>query len=600
MFDGTNALEICSADGKFNDAEYKNAKNNYDISYTIASKKRIVTYDIINDAVRYCRDNDLLQCIAFVFSQRNCEVYADNTTVKLIKQTDRESNKKEFDKRMRPFKEIYQDLPLYDKVRELVGKGVCYHHSGLPPIFKEIIQEMFRDGHLKVLFATETFAVGVNMPVRTILLTDLTKYSDTGLRSLRPDEFKQICGRAGRRGKDTHGYAIMLPIRSFYDMGDIKELIYGNMPSIVSTMEIGYNSLLKLKQSIVTDVSTFYGMSLRNEQNTVNIVPYVKRFEEIKETIKEYNDVLTDQNINKVKEYFRLDLIASGKASIGGFSMKMNNKDKKKLKSLNGFRKSNTKLFNRYEEYTKLERELSKLSDEIKYLSGDASVERVSGLCKVLHDLGLLTDTYELTAKGIVASQINECDCSPLLVGLFYKILDDYTLTSSEIVGITAVLLEKSRYERDYGMVLGKDLTSADISVLKYTGEYNSKGMVDCTPNMRSVIKSIQEYAHNSQGIEAKHKVCNPESLWDVNMGWIEIAYKWAEGAHIKDICSILEESGDNLGTFIKNMLKIYNILEDLESIANDLHKMELIDVLETAKSSILRSVVNNFSIHIN
>jgi ATP-dependent RNA helicase DOB1 len=98
---------------------------------------------------------------------------------------------------------------------KLLMKGIGYHHSGLVHPLKEIQEILFSQGLIKILFATETFSVGVNMPTRCVIFTELTKYDGTrnDFRYLNTSEYLQMAGRAGRRGKDTEGTVIYLPLK---------------------------------------------------------------------------------------------------------------------------------------------------------------------------------------------------------------------------------------------------------------------------------------------------------------------------------------------------------------------------------------------------
>ena len=93
---------------------------------------------------------------------------------------------------------------------ELLGRGIGVHHSGILPILKETIELLFARGLVKLLFATETFAMGVNMPARTVVFDSIRKYDEGGMRELRPAEYIQMAGRAGRRGLDATGTVILL------------------------------------------------------------------------------------------------------------------------------------------------------------------------------------------------------------------------------------------------------------------------------------------------------------------------------------------------------------------------------------------------------
>jgi superfamily II RNA helicase len=141
-------------------------------------------------------------------------------------------------------------LPQYNALMSLLVKGVAFHHSGLLPILKEIVEVLFSRGLLKILFATETFAVGINMPTKTVVFTSYRKYDDAveGLRMLRTDEYIQMAGRAGRRGKDTRGFVYYLPDRKPETLEDVQAMMKGQQQSLESRMDFHYDFLLKCLQ----------------------------------------------------------------------------------------------------------------------------------------------------------------------------------------------------------------------------------------------------------------------------------------------------------------------------------------------------------------
>ena len=92
----------------------------------------------------------------------------------------------------------------------ILRRGVGIHHGGLIPIVKEVIELLFQEGLLKVLFTTETFAMGINMPAKTVVFTSMEKFDGDDFRFLTGGEFIQMSGRAGRRGLDDRGYTILM------------------------------------------------------------------------------------------------------------------------------------------------------------------------------------------------------------------------------------------------------------------------------------------------------------------------------------------------------------------------------------------------------
>jgi antiviral helicase SKI2 len=104
----------------------------------------------------------------------------------------------------------FRDCEQYSQVRKVISRGIGYHHSGLIPKIREVIEFLIKNKLVKLVFATETFAVGLNFPVKTVVMTSLTKPTERGFRYLTPSEYKQMAGRAGRRFLDPFGNVILM------------------------------------------------------------------------------------------------------------------------------------------------------------------------------------------------------------------------------------------------------------------------------------------------------------------------------------------------------------------------------------------------------
>ena len=103
-----------------------------------------------------------------------------------------------------------KELPQIEKILTLLNRVIVIHHSGLLPILKETIEILFQEGLIKVLFATETFSIGLNMPAKTVVFTSVRKFDGVSQRWVSPSKFVQMSGRAGRRGLDDRGIVIMM------------------------------------------------------------------------------------------------------------------------------------------------------------------------------------------------------------------------------------------------------------------------------------------------------------------------------------------------------------------------------------------------------
>lgn len=154
-----------------------------------------------------------------------------------------------FRRHLLPHKVALEGVPGYDKFKELLDRGVGYHHAGMLPILREYVELLFQQKLLRVVFATETLGVGINMPARTVVFTQLHKRAgDAGERDLRPDEFWQMAGRSGRRGIDTHGYIVYWPqCGRPPSSAALSVLLTGSMPTIQSQLRIEPSLLHSVK-----------------------------------------------------------------------------------------------------------------------------------------------------------------------------------------------------------------------------------------------------------------------------------------------------------------------------------------------------------------
>jgi superfamily II RNA helicase len=204
----------------------------------------------LNEHIQKLEDTQLLPALFFVFSRKNCVQYASKVTASLVDSSDSAAIKHILNFHLHRYPDL-KTLPQYYELEGLLLKGIAYHHSGLLPVLKEIVEILFGRGLVRVLFATETFAVGINMPTKTVVFTSYRKYDDltNGLRMLRTDEYIQMAGRAGRRGKDTQGIVYYLPDHEAEEAFSVEQMMTGKQSTIVSQMDFGVDFILKSLQS---------------------------------------------------------------------------------------------------------------------------------------------------------------------------------------------------------------------------------------------------------------------------------------------------------------------------------------------------------------
>ena len=191
----------------------------------------------------------------FCFSRRRCEQLAVRLQRKL-----RLFEKDERRRVLAMYDELIEryeigDHPAVPTLRESVGKGVLYHHAGMLPVFKDVVERLFTSGLVKLLFTTETFALGVNMPARSVVFDSMSKFNGVDIEPISPLQFRQMAGRAGRQGLDEEGdvYCILDPERDSAKI--IAEIVHKKPGAIRSRFNLGYATILNLYRLIGRDIA---------------------------------------------------------------------------------------------------------------------------------------------------------------------------------------------------------------------------------------------------------------------------------------------------------------------------------------------------------
>lgn len=196
--------------------------------------------------VKMIMERNFAPVIIFSFSKKECETYAmqmaklDFNTIEEKKLVD-----EVFNNAMEVLSEEDRQLPQVENVLPLLRRGIGIHHGGLLPILKETIEILFGEGLLKALFATETFAMGLNMPARTVLYTSPRKFDGKEMRWITSGEYIQMSGRAGRRGLDDKGIVILMIDEKVSKVVG-KDIVQGKPDPINSAFHLTYNMVLNL------------------------------------------------------------------------------------------------------------------------------------------------------------------------------------------------------------------------------------------------------------------------------------------------------------------------------------------------------------------
>jgi len=192
--------------------------------------------------------SDLLPAIYFLFSRNDCQSFAERLAVMrphlvgerqvaLIEQT--------MAAILAGLRPEDRELEQVRVITDLARKGIGFHHAGLLPILKQLVEVLFTRGLMEVVFATDTLALGVNMPARTVVVGRMSKWDGRRRRALIPNEFQQMAGRAGRRGMDKLG-SVVVPYSPWFTFHETLEIATGELHPVRSAFAVRYNTVLNL------------------------------------------------------------------------------------------------------------------------------------------------------------------------------------------------------------------------------------------------------------------------------------------------------------------------------------------------------------------
>ncbi|MBC9785466.1 DEAD/DEAH box helicase [Heliobacterium chlorum] len=227
---------------------------------------------------------ELLPALYFLFSRNGCEQAAREWSgYSFLSDAER-------DVAEGVLKEVEDRLPgitatsIWPAMREMLSRGIGFHHAGLPPVVKQAVEEVFGRGLVRLLYATETFAVGINFPVKTVCIDSTTKFDGKSFRVMTGTEYHQMAGRAGRRGMDERGLVIVR-----VDFTNFSEERFPNWPDrqpepIRSRFGLSFNSVVNLAAHHSDEqVDKILANNFKAYQETVEMRHAKKRLNRLKE-----------------------------------------------------------------------------------------------------------------------------------------------------------------------------------------------------------------------------------------------------------------------------------------------------------------------------
>jgi superfamily II RNA helicase len=530
----------------------------------------------MNETIKMLEKEELLPALFFVLSRKQCEIYASKVEGSLLSSSDTASVKHIITFHLHRHMKDLEKVPQYHQIYDLLCRGIAFHHSGLLPLLKEIIEVLFSKGFVKMMFCTETFAVGLNMPTKTVLFAGFKKYDEQtgGMRMLRTDEYIQMAGRAGRRGKDDKGIVIYLPDREPVEPSEMKGMMKGSRPPIQSRMDFHYDFILKTIQA------SSEGQSLKWLSIMEQSYWFQQRQKQIKQIKNEIETCQKKINETNVEEPFftelekRFELEQNIKQTVNAARREV----QKQLDTLKNkqFGPKWATAWTNFNLLRILNKELAELNKDLQIL--ESHQECITPAVKFLYEIGYLkTDepltlkNEDLTLKGILATEINEGH-QILMTELYTRELL-HKLSGEDIVTVLSCFQEEKETE-----------DSPSINELNISDE------------VRYVFESIKEMSQEYQNFE--DKIGYPiQDYWKTSTQMIEPMRRWIEGENASLIC---QEHGLFEGNFIRAIMKMANMLDEWLAMATYCQHTEQIDKIMKVRQSIIRDIVISDSLYLH
>ncbi|KAK7870957.1 hypothetical protein R5R35_012172 [Gryllus longicercus] len=247
---------VMDGNGKFNEAGYSQAKQAKESKKPgkdafgpkgprpgFSQKQEKTMWEAL---ISHLKEKDRLPVIAFTLSRNRCDDNARCLSVDLTTQREKSYIRVFFKKCLDKLKDCDKTLPQVQTMKSMLERGIGVHHSGILPLLKEMVEMLFQQEKVKLLFATETFAMGVNMPARTVIFDSIRKFNGQITQNLLPAEYIQMAGRAGRRGTDKKGTVIILCKNDVPKMDDLKSMMLGKPERLTSQFRLTYSMILRL------------------------------------------------------------------------------------------------------------------------------------------------------------------------------------------------------------------------------------------------------------------------------------------------------------------------------------------------------------------
>jgi len=545
---------------------------------------------VLNSLALFLRDREMLPAIAFVFSRKHVELCAKEITVPLLEDDSKVGYtvRRECEQIIRklPNYQEYLTLPEYNQVVSLLEKGIGIHHSGMIPVLREIVELMISKKYIKLLFATESFAIGLDCPIKTAIFTSLTKYDGQMERYLMPHEYTQMAGRAGRRGLDTVGHVVHCNnLFKLPTLNDYRSILCGKPQQLVSKFHINYSLILNLlKNGQTFDFHKFAERSMIQEELANSKDSLCSAIHEIRARVDKKKESLLF-----MKTPYEICMrYLSLKNEIKTLVNKKRKECEREIQSLENQHFDLSKDIGYVEEYMNLSRDLDDQSASLEFMNSFIERQTMS-ICSILTKRGFIDITYQeddsrgayanyyLTDLGKIASSINEVHSLVL-----------------------AQFMESSQYFKDFDeyQIVGIFSAFTDIKLPDDQRRYNAPDILKAPLN--DLLKLIHMYEDDELDEEVVTGI-KYENI--INYDMVELSMKWTECSDELSCRRFVQgdvaDKGISVGDFNKAMMKIATIAKEVAKVAEEFGHMELLHKLSKIDGLVFKYVTTAQSLYL-
>ena len=513
--------------------------------------KAVQKKSVVKDVIRNLFEKDMLPAIYFTFSRKKCDEQMEKCAeMCLVTPKEQAEIKKEIDEYIAENPYLYKNKHI-----EYLLQGVASHHAGLLPGWKVLVEKLFQKGLIKVVFATETLAAGINMPARSTVISSISKRTDSGHRTLTPSEFLQMSGRAGRRGMDEIGYVTIVG-SAFQTPEEVAELVLSDANPLESKFSPSYSMVLNLLQRFsLEEAKELVLKSFGYFSSNSRVEPLLALKESYQQKIDECNTFVcyakrTNEdlfNYNKIRDMYvqnRRTFKTIQKQEkkknrpLSAEAVNFGKMTKELLEKMHSYECDTCKLFKKHMKsievlarYQAKQRTLDKEIEKQK----DIFWNKFLAHRAVLMEYGYIKDDYP-TERGITISQIRSENELFLAQVIFSGVLEP--LTPAELASVICAI------------------TTEDMRADLYSQ----------LPLSTTVRKTLNKIKDIKRALDRKQKQFDVEDPMYINGYYSPLIEMWVNGAEWDDI---IDQIDMGEGDIVRSFKRVVDVLRQFCTISN-------------------------------